>query len=473
MKLPNTSLASVAIRDLSGGMVSNAYGVMLPDNVCSRSVNLIFDKMGGASTRLGTAVLGSAISPGNACQGLGQLFNSSGSLNFAVAAFNGTNFSWNGSLWAGIGGGMTGARVRYATFADLLFRVGGGSAPASWNGSGSFGSSGLSGVPTSSANFIEVYQSRLYLSGDSSHPDRLYFSDVISSSGTISWSATNFVDVNPDDNGNITALKKAGTLLYVLKDNGTYRWNGSSTDPDKIFEVGTTSQESVQESQGVLFFFNPQGIYATDGSMPVWLSKPVDDWIRGMSPSYYSQVSAVCDNDHYYCNIGSVTLKDRSFSNVWLVYTISTKGWAVYSFADNFRQLIQFKDSFGGYSIIGGDSSGNVQTIFSGTTDNGSAISFEYNKEFEFGSRGTTKEAHELVVYMDNGTGTQAYVQPDDMAPVIAGEVKGKVSIFDSFSAKGNYLTLKLRGTVSGDPVNFMGYEWTGVNNLGYVKPLV
>jgi hypothetical protein len=418
-------------------------------------------------------MLGAAVSPAQPCQGLGQLFNSSGSLNFAVAAFNGTNYAWDGATWTGIGGGMTGARVRYTTFNDLLFRVGGGVDPASWPGSGAFGTTGLSGVPTSSANFIELYQVSLYLAGDINHPDRLYFSDPITSGGVINWQATNFVDVNPDDNGNITALKKAGTLLYVFKDNGTYRWNGTSTDPDKIFEVGTTSQESVQESQGVLFFFNPQGIYATDGSMPVWLSKTVDDWIKGMSPSYYSQVSGVCDADHYYCNIGDVTLHDRSFSNVWLVYTISTKSMAVYSFGNNFYQLTQFKDSFGGYSIIGGDSLGNVQTIFKGTTDNGAAISFEYNKEFEFGSRGTTKEAHELVVFMDNGAGTQVYVQPEEIAPVFAGEIKGKVTIFDSFSAKGNYLTLKIRGTVSGDSINFMGYEWTGVNNLGYVKPLV
>lgn len=477
MKLPNPNLANYPVRDLSGGMVSYAYGVMLPDNVCSRSINLNFDKIGGAQTRLGTTLLGTAISPGNACHGLGQLFNASGSKNFLVAAFNGTNYAWNGSAWNSIGSGMTTARVRYVTFADYLFRVGGGTAPKSWNGTGVFGTDNLSGVPTSSASFEEVYKARLYLAGDITRPDRLYFSDVITSAGTVTWTTENpsglWVDINPDDNGNITALKKSGTLLYIFKDNGTYRWNGTSTDPDKILEVGTTSQESVQESQGIIFFFNPSGIFACDGGTPIRISKPVTDWIKGMSSSYYSQVSSVCDEDHYYCNIGNVTLSDRSFNNVWLVYTISTKAWSVYSFAGSFYQLTQFKDSFGGYSLAGGDSAGNVQTIFSGTTDNGDAIAFEYNKEFEFGSRGTTKEAHGLVVYVDNGAGTQVYVQENDKNNVFVGEVKDKVTIFDSFSAQGNYLTIKIRGNVNGDSVNFMGYEWNEVNNKGFVKPMV
>lgn len=471
-KLPNTALSNQSIRDLSGGMVSYAYGVMLPDNVCYRSVNLNFDKVGGAQTRLGTTVLGTVVSTGDACHGLGQLFSASGSTNFLVSAFNGVNYAWNGSTWSGIGGGMTTARVRYATFVDYLFRVGGGAAPASWNGSGSFSSSELGGVPTSTAKFLEVYKSRLYLAGDTNYPDRLYYSDVVSSTNHLSWTATNYVDINPDDNGNITAIKKMGTLLYILKDNGTYRWNGTSTDPDKIFEVGTTSQESVQTTQGIMFFFNPDGIFATDGSAPVRISKPVTDWIKGMSSSFYGYVNAVCDNDHYYCNIGNVTLSDRSFSNVWLVYTVSSKAWAVYSFGGLFYQLAQFKDSFGGYSLVGGDSAGYVQTIFSGTTDNGSAIAFEYNKEFEFGSRGATKEAHEIIMYVENGVGTQVFVQPDDKAPVFAGEVTDKVSMLGGFSARGNALTIKIRGNVNGDQVNLMGYEWNGVNNLGFISPM-
>ena len=110
MKFPATVLPNVSIRDLSQGMVSNAYAALLPDNVCYRSINLNFDKLGGAQTRLGTTMLGAAVSPAQPCQGLGQLFNSSGSLNFAVAAFNGTNYAWDGATWTGIGAAWLPAR---------------------------------------------------------------------------------------------------------------------------------------------------------------------------------------------------------------------------------------------------------------------------------------------------------------------------------------------------------------------------
>lgn len=461
----------ISIEDLSGGMISNVHDSLLPPNVAKLSVNLHYDTIGKATQRNGTTILGTTVSSGNTCRGLASFTNSTETKNRAVAVFNQTVYGYDGSAWASIGAVASTAKVRFASFLDLVFRVGGGSATMTWDGTipGAFGATNVASAP--SGTVIETFKERVYVAGDTSAPDRLYFSSIVSSGLTITWTtATDYIDINPEDGDHITALKKTSNLLLIFKTNAMYRFNGSAVDADVVVGVGTTSQESVAEIQGMVFFFSPLGIFMTNGGYPVEVSRPIDDWIRAISPSFYSEVAGFGDSDHYYCSVGNVTINGRSFTNVWLVYTLSSKNWCVYSFQDSFRNLVRYRDSSSAISYIGGDTGGRVQTVLSGTTDNGTAIFWEYrHKEMTFGSRATTNTVVEISTFITNGKGTTLSLSADGGPAVPVGEIRNTVDIHKSIDKTGHFFQVVFSGANKNTPVVLNGFEYTKVVNQGYV----
>ena len=462
-------LQPAALRDLSGGMVSFASDVLIPDNAAKFSMNFHFDVVGKATQRDGTTLLGDVVSSTHDCQGLFQ--HIAGGTNRLLSVFNGVVYAYNGTTWSSTNTvSSASAKVRFADFIGYAFQVGGGSSPASWDG-GSWGSTNLSGAPTTT--LLAPYKDRLYLAGNSTYPDRVFFSSIVSLSNTITWNQnTQYFDVNPDDHGNITALAVTSNVLLILKRHATYRWNGSG-----LFQLegdaGTTSQESVALSPrgGLAFFFNENGVYMTNGGYNMEVSRPIYDWVKAVDPTYYESVAGFCDADHYYCSVGDITKDGRTFSNVWFVYTLSSKNWGIYSFADSFRVLTRRQAADGTITYVGGDTDGAVQTLFSGTTDNGAAIAYEHrSKRFEFGSRATTKEIKRMATFTEPAVGATFSIDADGRGFKTVGQAKNPVSFIDSVNVGGRGLTFKMMGTNKGTPVVYEGFELIDWENDGYVN---
>lgn len=468
------SLPRREVLDQSGGMISYAAPDLVDDNVSVQTINMHFDLLGDVQQRNGTTVLGAAVSPSNACQGVGQFITSNQNTNRLVAAFNGNNFAYDGATWTNIGGGMsTTPGVRYASFLNLLFRVGGATTTATWNGSGNFGATNTANSPN--GKYLMPYKQRMYIAGDANFPNRLWFSTIASFNGAITWdtsgSSTQYIDfAAAQANDVITALGKISNLLIVWLDNAMYRFNGTSTDAEIVVDIGTPSQESVAQAKGALYFFNPIGIFVTDGRYPIEISRPIYDWIFNISPSNYSKVAGLGDADHYYCFVGDVTKDGRTYSNVMLVYTISSKNWTVYSFANTFRAFTRYKDSTGAISYVGGDTVGNVQTMFSGNTDNGTNINWEYNtKDFYLGSPMETKSVVDMGWLVLNGAGAQVLVREDGATFRTIGEIQDMVTIFKSMNVRGKVLRFKIEGSNNATPVIFSGFEFLNSQTHGYL----
>lgn len=455
--------------DLSGGMMSNVSDHLLPNNTAKLSVNLNYDVIGEATQRNGTTQLGNTLA--GICKGLFQFINSDGTLNRLVSVFSNTVYYFNGTSWVTTENVATSEKVRFTSFLNLIFRVGGGDTTKTWNGNAGsgWGLVNVSGAPI--GKFIETFKDRMYISGNSTYPDRLYFSSISSTSGTITWTtSTDFLDVNPEDGNNITGLKKISNLLLIFKERTMYRWNGSSTDAEVVVDIGTPSQESIASAKGMVFFFNPQGIYVTNGGYPTELSRPVANFIKGMSASFYTEVAGFCDDDHYYCSIGNSTVNGITFSNVWLCYTISTQTWYAYSFADSFRFLRSYVDTIGTVNYVGGDTDGMVQYIFDGTTDNGTPINYEYQtKEWSFVSPNCVTQISKMGVMVENGVGSQWMYNSDKQGFKTLGEVKDRSTILKGLNIKGNQIAFKLAGSNRYTPIKFTGYEFIDYLSEGYV----
>lgn len=463
-----TNLQPISVRDLSGGMVSNVSSILLPDNACPLSVNFNYDFLGSAKQRNGTTLLGSTVSSGT-CTGLGQFINGAGTINRLIAVFGNTMWAYDGSNWTNVGTTAVG-KTRFASLGDYIYKVGVGGTTQSWNGvGGTFSNTNLTGAPN--GEVIMAYKQRLYIAGDITYPDRLYFSDILSLTKTLSWdNSVNYLDINPDDSDNISALAKISNLLLIFKERAMYRWNGSSTDAEIVVDIGTTSQESVAQCKGMVFFFNPQGIFATDGGYPVEISRPVYDWIKNMSASRYHDVGAFCDDDHYYCSIGNVTKDGRTFNNVWLCYTVSSKNWFVHSFYNDFRVMSKYIKSDNSVTYVGGDTAGAVQTLFSGTTDNNNPIYWEYEtKDIEMGSRANVKALQDIAIFMSSGLGGTVAITSEGKSYNSVGRISDNVTYLHDVGQQGRYMRLKVYGSNRFAPVVFDGFELLETQNLGPV----
>lgn len=471
------------IEDLSGGVVSYADLDTLPENISPHTVNMHFDFLGDVSQRYGTTKLGSTVSSSHPCQGMSQFISNDGSRNRLVSAFNGTNFAFDGTTYTSIGGGMSLAPVRYATFLNYMYRAGGGSATLTWDGIIGDGFSNYNTVNAPTGKYIIPYLQRMYVAGDPTYPQRLWFSTIATFGGAITWdtsSASNqWIDFTPvRANDVITGLDKISGLLMVFLNNSLYSFNGSSPSAQLIANVGCSSQESIAQQKGFMFFFNPTGIYMTTGGYPQEISRPVYDWISSMNPSKYSSVSGFCDQDHYYCNIGNITLtpstkyrRGTSFTNVWLVYTISSQCWTIYSLGNSFNVFTVYTDTSSNLTYVGGDSVGNVQTLFSGTTDNGAPIYYEYDsRPYEFGSPTTTIKVIDMSCTVVNGAGAQVAISESNKPFRTIGEVTDITTIFYNVNAQSKSVQMKFFGSNTQAPVILDGFEFIIVQDQGYVR---
>lgn len=468
------------IRDFSGGMVTESSDSLTPPNVMRLVQNMDTDVLGSLRVRKGTTAIGSQAQDGKNCLGIFQFKDSgSGANSQQVVAMNNSGDTQatlkynNAGTWTNITGGTTftaGAKFRFATFADYLFIVNSAfDAVKSWAGTGSLGTTNLTSVPV--GKYINVFKSRLYIAATSANPDRVYFSSV-QTAGAITWDTTyDYLDINPSDGMNITALANNGTLLLIFKERAMYRWNGSSTDANLVVDVGTTSQESVATRTGRTYFYNPNGFYVTDGGYPVCISLPIQRWIDAIPAAYYDDVSAVTDNDHYYASVGDLTVDGIAYSNVVLSYAFASQHWTVRTYPEEFRGFANYVDSSGNYKIMAGNDDGDVQDFDLGDDDDGTPISYRVRtKKMDFGSYAYKKKFSDVFMFGEKLPGAKMFVQSDDnsLAPVALGLV-GWFRRVLGLKKSARYFVFEVGGFSSDGQGLFEGFEITDLTFDGYV----
>jgi hypothetical protein len=241
-----------------------------------------------------------------------------------------------------------------------------------------------------------VWEDRIYAGNDNSatkYPSRIYWSSLPSSSPlAVTWtSASDYADINPDDNDQITWLEPFGKMLLIFKEEALYRWTFGQVEPDRIIDRGTPQGRTVKQTEGICFFANKFGVYAFTGSgHPLLISKKVQPWIDAIGT--LTNMRAEVDENHYYLYIGDVTVDSVSYSNVMLVFTLSTKSWHIETYPFEIKAMASFKTKTLGSTAISdsiylGDDDGYVYQKGTGTSDylgttakniNGKFITKEY-----------------------------------------------------------------------------------------------
>lgn len=462
-------------------MVSETADSLTPPNVSRLIQNFDTDILGSLRVRKGVTAIGNQVQDGKNCLGLFNFRDSgSGTYNQQIAVTNNsgdtqsvTKYNASGT-WTAITSGSSftaSKKFRFATFLDYVFMVNSAFEVKSWDGnpSNGWGTTNLTSAPA--GQFITVFNSRLYIASTSANPDRLYFSSI--QAGTITWDTTNdWLDLNPSDGMNITGLANTGTLILIFKERAMYRWNGHATDANLIVDIGTTSQESIASRNGRVFFFNPYGVCMTDGGYPVRISKPIHRWIEAISPSYYTSVASVCDEDNLYVSIGDVTVDSVAYSNTVLVYTFSTQTWRIRTYAEQFRAFANYIDSSGNYKIMGGNDDGDVQDFDLGDTDDGTPIFYRVRtKRMDFGSSAYIKKFSDLFMFGRQLPNAQTFIQSDEgpLKPVKWGLVGWFRRIF-GLKNSGRQFTFEVVGTSVDGQGELEGLEITDLVFDGYTS---
>jgi len=371
------------LTNLQSGLItpSAVSESQMPMEAVSESINLNFDRIGSVSLREGTTLLGNNL--GGTLLGLYEFRDSSGSNSQLISVVGTKVYYLSGGTWTEIRTVTTGQKARFSTFLNNVFMVNGADQTVTWDGNpiNLFTTTGNSNQ-SPSAKYIENYRSRMWVAGNVTYPDRIYYSSIPSAEAipAITWDTDNttgdWIDISPQDGENITALKRDKNALLVFKQNHIYRvYSTSQTDPDPKISVGTYSQESVVDAKDGVYFFHPTGIYRYQEGGVLDISQPIIDFIKNIPASQYENVCGWQDGNHIYWSLGDITENGITHTNIVIRYTISSQVWTTYSYPTKFVVSSPYNDGTTLY-YLAGDSSGNVLKMNTGNTDNGTAITY-------------------------------------------------------------------------------------------------
>ena len=465
---------------------------LIPEGAVTEAINVHFDRKGAVSSRPGLTAVGSTISAGNPCIGLHNAQSSTAMAVFVVSGSS-TVAHWTSSAWANIAAGTGASVIRFVDFANRTIFFG----PAErsvrvYSGSNFDTNSGDPINPQSlwyvngnintgyiRPQFGKVYKSRIYLSGDTfaGFTSRLWFSSVISSSGVITWSpSTDFVDINPSDGENISALERFSLELLVFKPNYIYRFRTSGVDPDPLVRVGTRSQESIVEGKKGLYFHHDMGFYRYSGGYPEEISRAISDVVSAIPFSQFDDIAAWKDSDHIYWSIGDLTLAgpkgNETWSNVVARYTESSQVWTIYSYSNEIRRGSPFVTGTSSSILVGLDN-GVVTEFNKGLTDIGEPIKFRLvTKWYEWEGIETRKFISLMEALMEKGFGTQLMYQVDDYNDwkTLSPSLNPLITYFDKNTEKFHRIRFKLVGVTSYESFVFLGLQISQGTNEGIIK---
>ncbi|MBT9168392.1 MAG: hypothetical protein DDT19_01737 [Syntrophomonadaceae bacterium] len=383
-----------------------------PQDSVEFALNVHFDSIGAITRREGLTRLGAQ--QASVILGMGVYRNNAGSTYAALAKSGTAVFANTGSGWTSVRTGLTvTSRARFTNLVDHTFMVNGNANQvcSTWGGAGSFGSTNVASLPV--GDFIENYRNRIWVANNSN--DRISYSDVVTTSGTITG-GTAFIQISPADGQRIRGLFRHPRALLVFKENNIYRvYNPNSSDPDPSIFRGTYSQESIIQAKDGIYYHHPTGFYKF-----VWegeqeeISLPISDIVKAIPRSSYENIAGWADDNHVLWSIGNITLDGISFTNLVVRRTISTKVWTVYSYPTQIRSTTLY-DSGSTLVPLLGDSSGNVLQFDTGNDDFGTTIHYDVITHWiTFTSlQSLQKNLSQVVALHENAEGTQLAFQVD------------------------------------------------------------
>lgn len=374
--------------------------------------NADFDEVIGAiACRNGSSIVGAAISGATDILGINAIRTATSNIEMTVVndGANADMYYLNSGTWTASTGWVnkTANKHRFAQLNGWMFVCNGADAMMA-------SSDGASWVTTNcptgiTPSYVIQYRGQLLVATNT----RVYFSSVVDpgSDPFITWDTVNdWFDVNPDDGGYITGFARVGNVLVVMKNNGMYRVDlvAEAITPDDIYDRGSTTQETMTVCQGVLYFYSGSTVYITDGSAyPQQISRPIQAILRQISSD--DDVYMTSDENNVYLDIGNITYRGESYSNVVLRYSTRTSSWAFFGYPYRMKHGF-FNDKE--FYVLGGSVGSIYKFGTQDTTDNGTSIPYSATLQVIDGNIPTITKTleDEIFVYTRDAIGSEVEI---------------------------------------------------------------
>lgn len=357
----------------SGGLNTRDSITELGPRYLSDTRNIKYDPSGAAVTRGGYAKVTSSGALSSHAVTSGKEFKL-GTTTYNLAFSNQTMYK----ISAGAGSSMdttaftADTTFTFATLYANVYYCNGVEAARKWTGTGNASAMGGS-PPTAKYYTTSSTAQRLFAAGDTSNPQRLYFSALGNAEDWTTANDAGFIDVLTEDGEAITGIKEINGVLAVFKTYTTHVLTG--VDPKSFSlkrvssKVGCVAPYSIAASERELFCASSDGFYAFNGAS----FRRVSELIL---PSYRALASVTGIKGAIYKNtyVASVTVT-TSYDRLFVYdYRISKEGaWTIH---DSHSANSLWEGVAGAEKLYFGGPTGHVYQYDSGTTDDGSGVSW-------------------------------------------------------------------------------------------------
>lgn len=479
-------------RDFRRGRISKTAvtDALIPNNSVSECLNVVFDEIiGGIRVRAGNSdyktVVGSPATYSNTPLGFIAFLLAAATKSIAVfkntGNANSTIYYWNGSTWAASATtNLSGtAKNRFAVLNGSVFRANGTDAMTSSSDSGANWVT-TNCITTNSVvpSLLIVFKNIMLASGYTGFRSRVYFSSVVdpNSSPFVTWNTDpdtgDWIDINPDDGGQITGFSDTSDVVLVFKQNAMYRLDviTKTTDTQNIYNIGAVSQEAIVKCLGLTYFYTGFDFRRTDGTFPEEISRlGVADFFAAIADS--SQVYTGTDGLNVYVSIGTVTVNGRTYTNCVLKFSPRDESWSVHTYSRRLGVGQIFSTSF---LTMFQTYEGVIEQINTGNNDNAVAIPYLIEtQDFEMGARSHTKQiSDKIVVYTQYGGEGSFLVKVNDGDFESCNmQLDDRVNVgIDNINFEGQFFTFMWRGEALNMRPIFEGIHLPNVSDLGITK---
>lgn len=205
--------------------------------------------------------------------------------------------------------------------------------------------------------------------GGTRHRSRLHFSNLLDPE---TWDAVDYIDFDPDDGQEITAIEQFGEEIIVFKNHSVQLLAGKSPESFSRYvvdsQLGTVSPRAVVSMGAQLIFFDRDtGVWGFDGSGFNLLSEKINEYLLdGINYDAARFASAFVHRTSLYLSVpwGANDYPSRTF-----VWDSRTQAWSQYDYGIYDATLHD-----GAIYAAGVNDAAGVQQLFTGYNDDGAAV---------------------------------------------------------------------------------------------------
>lgn len=183
------------------------------------------------------------------------------------------------------------------------------------------------------------HMGRMWAAGNDTYPSRLFWSGAVgtlvtgteTAAGPWNWPSTNWVEVNPEDGGEITKIVPFGQAIIVFKTNSTYAFVGVG-DPESArlyplhMSVGCTLPATAAAATGKLFWASADGVFMYDGSGVNRIDQKVRSALQTLAAATYAKyANAYTLNERYHLMMPGSSLTTNTVAHY--VYDTEHARW--------------------------------------------------------------------------------------------------------------------------------------------------